>query len=76
MVWLSLAFTLLVVCAPDTNLDRFICRLAAVNNMPDTVKYVDFVEEGKKLVTLLKEQGAELIICLSHMRKPNDMKYV
>jgi len=75
MVSPSLSFTLLFVCVPETNLDRF-CRLAAVNNMPDTVKYVDFVEEGKKLVTLLKEQGAELIICLSHMRKPNDMKYV
>eukprot|EP01023_Acetabularia_acetabulum_P056390 TRINITY_DN65489_c0_g1_i1.p1 TRINITY_DN65489_c0_g1~~TRINITY_DN65489_c0_g1_i1.p1 ORF type:complete len:159 (+),score=35.00 TRINITY_DN65489_c0_g1_i1:101-577(+) len=38
------------------------------------VQYIDFVEEGRKLVKELREQGAELIIALTHMRIHNDIR--
>lgn len=32
------------------------------------------MEEGRKLARELKAQGADLLIALTHMRVPNDMK--
>lgn len=43
------------------------------SNAPQ-VKYIDFVELGRKLARELKAQGAELLIALTHMRVPNDVK--
>jgi 5'-nucleotidase len=33
----------------------------------------DFVQSAKEMVQSLKEQGAEYIIALTHMRTPNDI---
>jgi len=39
---------------------------------PEDVEYIDFVTEGRRLALELKEQGADYIIALTHMRWPND----
>jgi len=41
---------------------------------PEEVEYVDFVEEGRRLARQLLEQGAEMVVALTHMRAPNDVK--
>jgi 5'-nucleotidase len=39
---------------------------------PEDVEYIDFVLEGRKLAQELKQQGADYVIALTHMRWPND----
>lgn len=39
------------------------------------VEYLDFVMEGRRLALELREQGAKIIIALTHMRMPNAEKY-
>ena len=39
----------------------------------DILKYVDYNESLRKYSKILKEQGADLIIALNHMRKPEDL---
>jgi len=39
---------------------------------PEDVEYIDFVTEGRRLAQELKQQGADYIIALTHMRWPND----
>ncbi|XP_014242312.1 uncharacterized protein LOC106662621 isoform X2 [Cimex lectularius] len=46
--------------------------LATIN--PDEVTYIDFVEAGQKLTSQLKQEGCDIVIALTHMRMPNDMK--
>ncbi|XP_067629887.1 mannosylglucosyl-3-phosphoglycerate phosphatase-like [Eurosta solidaginis] len=38
------------------------------------VIYFDFVESGNKLASQLHKEGCEIIIALTHMRTPNDLK--
>ena len=51
---------------------EWLATLSCVN--PEDVDYRDFVEEGKKLSRELKSAGAEIVIALTHMRLPNDVK--
>lgn len=45
--------------------------LDTINQIYTYAKFLDFVEEGKKLSKELKDAGADIIICLAHMRMPN-----
>ncbi len=39
-----------------------------------SLEYRDFVTEGRKVASKLREDGADLVIALTHMREPNDVK--
>ncbi|XP_060566797.1 snake venom 5'-nucleotidase-like, partial [Ruditapes philippinarum] len=41
---------------------------------PEDIIFEDFVEVGNKLAAELREEGADLVIALTHMRWPNDRK--
>ncbi|XP_011186253.1 mannosylglucosyl-3-phosphoglycerate phosphatase isoform X3 [Zeugodacus cucurbitae] len=41
---------------------------------PNEVTYIDYVDAGNKLVTQLRKDGCEIVIALTHMRTPNDIK--
>lgn len=41
---------------------------------PNEVTYIDYVDAGTKLVTQLRKEGCDIIIALTHMRTPNDVK--
>ncbi|PSC74575.1 5 -C-terminal domain-containing [Micractinium conductrix] len=41
---------------------------------PDEVTYKDFVEEGTRVAAELRAQGAEVVLALTHMRLPNDLR--
>lgn len=39
------------------------------------LRYIDFIEEGRRMAKFLREQcGAHIVIALTHMREPNDVK--
>ncbi|KAK9503675.1 hypothetical protein O3M35_010185 [Rhynocoris fuscipes] len=46
--------------------------LSTIN--PDEVTFLDFIDAGKKLGAQLKQEGCDLVIALTHMRMPNDIK--
>ncbi|KAG5915964.1 hypothetical protein E4U42_007861 [Claviceps africana] len=48
--------------------------LATINSLPPDLIYKSATATAKELVPQLREQGAEIVICLSHMREPNDNK--
>ncbi|POR38912.1 Mannosylglucosyl-3-phosphoglycerate phosphatase [Tolypocladium paradoxum] len=48
--------------------------LATINSLPPNLIYKSASATAKELVPKLREQGAEIVICLSHMREPNDKK--
>lgn len=48
--------------------------LATINSLPPNIIYKSATETAKELVPQLRAEGAEIIICLSHMREPNDLK--
>ena len=48
--------------------------LETINTLPPNLEYRSATAVAKELVPQLREQGAEIIICLSHMREPNDNK--
>lgn len=48
--------------------------LETINSLPPNLIYKSASETAKELIPKLKEQGAEIIICVSHMREPNDDK--
>lgn len=52
--------------------EEWLVTLATVDR--ENVTYLDYVERGQKLGTELKEQGADLVIALTHMRMPNDVR--
>lgn len=52
--------------------EEWLETLGAVN--PNDLEYVDFVEEGHRLAKDLQEQGAELLVAITHMRVPNDQR--
>ncbi|KAL4458863.1 hypothetical protein ABPG75_013728 [Micractinium tetrahymenae] len=37
------------------------------------IQFLDFCAEGRRLAAELQQQGAELIVALTHMRTPNDL---
>ncbi|KAK7498038.1 hypothetical protein BaRGS_00010626 [Batillaria attramentaria] len=39
---------------------------------PNDIIFSDFVTEGRRLGQMLKQQGADIVIALTHMRWPND----
>jgi 5'-nucleotidase len=48
--------------------------LVTIPGLPP-VQYLDFVDEGRRLASELKEQhGVRFVIALTHMRQPNDEK--
>ncbi|KAJ2903056.1 flagellar associated protein [Zalerion maritima] len=48
--------------------------LETINSLPPDLIYLSATETAKRLVPGLREEGAEIIVCVSHMREPNDMK--
>ncbi|KAF3931362.1 Apyrase [Dactylellina cionopaga] len=48
--------------------------IATVNSIPPNVEYRDAATVANELVPKLREEGAEMIICVSHAREPNDVK--
>ncbi|KAF3925503.1 Apyrase [Arthrobotrys entomopaga] len=48
--------------------------IATVNSIPPNVEYIDAASVAKELVPKLREDGAEMIIVVSHAREPNDVK--
>ncbi|KAK3597557.1 hypothetical protein CHS0354_018152 [Potamilus streckersoni] len=52
--------------------EEWIATLATLD--PEDVTFRDFVDEGRRLAKELKEDGADLVIALTHMRWPNDRR--
>lgn len=48
--------------------------LETINVLPPNLIYRSATATAKELVPQLREQGAEIVICLSHQREPNDNK--
>ncbi|KAM0247411.1 hypothetical protein ACHAP5_004050 [Fusarium lateritium] len=48
--------------------------LETINSLPPNLEYRSATAVAKELVPKLREEGAEIVICLSHMREPNDNK--
>ncbi|PHH90862.1 hypothetical protein CDD83_2418 [Cordyceps sp. RAO-2017] len=48
--------------------------LETINSLPPNLIYKSATATAKELVPKLREQGADIVICLSHMREPNDNK--
>ena len=46
--------------------------LSTIN--PEEVTYTDYVESGNALAKELRGKGCQLIIALTHMRTPNDLR--
>lgn len=52
--------------------EEWIATLATLD--PEDLEYLDFVTEGRRLAKSLREQGADCVIALTHMRWPNDTR--
>ncbi|OJD29792.1 5-nucleotidase [Diplodia corticola] len=48
--------------------------LDTINSLPPDIIYKSASETAKELVPSLREQGAEIVIVISHQREPNDNK--
>ncbi|EEQ34333.1 hypothetical protein McanMca71_007939 [Microsporum canis] len=48
--------------------------LATINYLPPNLIYKSASETAKELVPALREQGAEIVIAITHQREPNDNK--
>lgn len=48
--------------------------LDTINSLPPNLIYTDATATAKALVPKLRDQGAEIIIALTHAREPNDIK--
>ncbi|KJZ79489.1 hypothetical protein HIM_00958 [Hirsutella minnesotensis 3608] len=48
--------------------------LETINSVPPNLIYQSASATAKELVPQLRQQGAEIVICLSHQREPNDNK--
>jgi 5'-nucleotidase len=48
--------------------------LDTINSLPPDIIYKSASETAKKLIPGLKEQGAEIIVAVTHQREPNDNK--
>jgi len=49
-------------------------RLDTINSLPPNLIYLSASETARKLIPSLHEQGAEIIIALTHAREPSDIK--
>ena len=70
-----------IIVHPETGLkigimglveSEWMATLATVEE--NDVEYQDFVECGRMLAQSLREQGADVIIAMTHMREPNDRR--
>ncbi|XP_064639871.1 mannosylglucosyl-3-phosphoglycerate phosphatase-like isoform X2 [Lineus longissimus] len=52
--------------------EEWIATLAAIDK--EDVTFYDYVKEGHKLARELRDEGADIVIALTHMRWPNDRK--
>ena len=52
--------------------EEWLATLATISR--DEVNYVDYVEVGRRLTAALRAQGADMVIALTHMRNPNDIR--
>lgn len=52
--------------------EEWLATLATVDR--EEVTYLDFVTEGTRLAKELREEGAEFVVALTHMRGPNDRR--
>ena len=50
------------------------CRLGTINSLPPNLIYKSASETAKELVPALRDQGAQMIIALTHAREPSDIK--
>lgn len=48
--------------------------LATINSLPPDLIYRSATETAKELVPKLRQEGADIVIALTHMREPNDNK--
>ncbi|KAM0326577.1 hypothetical protein ACHAQA_006446 [Verticillium albo-atrum] len=48
--------------------------LETINSLPPNLIYKSATETAKQLVPALREAGADMVICVSHQREPNDDK--
>ncbi|RMZ73794.1 5 -nucleotidase [Pyrenophora seminiperda CCB06] len=48
--------------------------LDTINALPPDIIYKSASETAKELIPGLKEQGADIVVCVSHQREPNDNK--
>lgn len=48
--------------------------LDTINSLPPDIIYKSASETAKELVPGLREQGAEIVIAITHQREPNDNK--
>jgi 5'-nucleotidase len=48
--------------------------LDTINSLPPNLIYMSASATAKELVPGLREQGAEIVICITHQREPNDNK--
>lgn len=48
--------------------------LATLNSLPPNLKYVSASATAAELAPQLRDQGAEIVIAISHQRQPNDEK--
>lgn len=48
--------------------------LETINSLPPNLIYKSASETAKELVPQLRKDGAEIVVCVSHMREPNDNK--
>ena len=52
--------------------EEWLATLATISR--DEVNYIDYVEVGRRLNTELRAQGVDMVIALTHMRNPNDIR--
>ncbi len=52
--------------------EEWLATLATISR--DEVNYVDYVDVGKRLNAELRAQGVDMVIALTHMRNPNDIR--
>ncbi|KAL8815080.1 MAG: hypothetical protein Q9223_005744, partial [Gallowayella weberi] len=50
------------------------CRLDTINSLPPNLIYESASETAKALIPSLRDQGADIIIALTHAREPSDVK--
>lgn len=51
--------------------EEWIATLATIDSQD--VEYVSFQEEARRLANALREQGADIVVALTHSRVPNDV---
>ena len=70
-----------IIVHPDTGLkigvmglveSEWMATLATVEE--EDIEYTDFVTEGRKLAMELRQQGADIVVAMTHMREPNDRR--